>query len=131
MRGNRSRDTKPEVEVRRLLHRRGFRYRVQVRPIASLRRTADIAFVRRRIAIFIDGCFWHGCPDHYVESKSNTKYWGAKISANVSRDSDTNSVLEAAGWTVLRFWTHLSPEEIADSIANVIRPRDLQEAEQR
>ncbi|MDK9319982.1 hypothetical protein FAM23864_001741 [Propionibacterium freudenreichii] len=77
MRGNRARDTKPELAVRRLLFAQGLRYRVNARPEPSLRRTADIVFTRKRIAVFIDGCFWHGCPEHYVPSKSNRRYWGS------------------------------------------------------
>jgi len=120
MRGNRSRDTKPEIEVRRLLHKQGFRYRVHVRPVPGLRRTADIVFTRKRVAVFIDGCFWHRCPEHFVGSKSNTDYWGPKIAANVSRDIETNRALELAGWTVLRYWAHVPPAEIAESIATSI-----------
>lgn len=78
MRGNRSRDTKPELAVRRLLHARGLCYRVNARPLPSLRRTADIVFRGKRVAVFIDGCYWHGCPEHYVPSKSNVDYWGAE-----------------------------------------------------
>ncbi|MGO2746902.1 very short patch repair endonuclease [Microbacterium sp.] len=113
MRGNRSRDTKPEMAVRRLLHARGLRYRVNARPLPSLPRTADIVFPRKRIAVFIDGCFWHGCPEHYVPSKSNRDYWAPKIAANAARDVETTRTLSAAGWTILRYWSHTPPEEVA------------------
>lgn len=120
MRGNRSRDTKPELAVRRLLHARGLRYRVNYRPCAELRRTADIVFTRQKIAIFIDGCYWHGCPEHYVAAKTNVEYWGAKIAANIARDAETSDALSEAGWTVLRYWSHTRPEEIADSIVEQV-----------
>ncbi|WP_343466999.1 very short patch repair endonuclease [Rhodococcus aetherivorans] len=116
MRGNRSRDTKPELAVRRLLHKQGLRYRVNVRPLPSLRRTADIVFPSKHIAVFIDGCYWHGCPQHYVASKSNREYWDAKISMNRARDAETTETLANSGWTVLRYWSHVRPEIIADSI---------------
>lgn len=109
MRGNRSRDTKPELAVRRLLHAEGLRYRVNARPLPEVRRTADIVFRAKRIAVFIDGCYWHGCPAHYVPSKSNRDYWKGKIEANVARDAQTNVLLSDAGWTVLRYWAHDQP----------------------
>ena len=121
MRGNRSRDTKPEVEVRRLVHARGLRYRVNARPLPSLRRTADMVFPRWRIAVFIDGCFWHGCPDHHVPSKSNRSYWAPKIAANAARDTETTRMLSEAGWTVLRYWSHVSPEVVAAQIEFHVR----------
>lgn len=116
MRGNRSRDTKPEVAVRRLLHARGRRFRVNIRPLVSLRRTADIVFTRHRIAVFIDGCYWHGCPEHYVASKTNSEYWNTKIASNITRDAETTAELEKAGWIVLRYWSHVRPEDVVDSI---------------
>lgn len=116
MRGNRSRDTKPELAVRRLVHARGLRYRVNIRPLPSLQRTADMVFPRRQIAVFIDGCFWHGCPEHYVPSKSNRSYWVPKIAANAARDAETAQTLSNAGWTVLRYWSHTPPDEVAASV---------------
>jgi DNA mismatch endonuclease, patch repair protein len=111
--GNRRRDTQPELRVRRLLHAAGLRYRVDARPEAPLRVRADIVFSRRKIAIFIDGCFWHGCPLHAVQPKTNTNYWGPKLARNRERDLQTTSTLEQLGWTVLRFWEHESPESVA------------------
>ena len=116
MQGNRSRDTSPELAVRRLLHAAGLRYRVNIRPLKSLRRTADVVFTRRKIAVFIDGCFWHGCPDHYVIPKTNVHYWSPKIETNLARDADTSAQLREAGWTVLRFWEHQPPAEVAEQI---------------
>lgn len=117
---NRSRDTIPELAVRSLLHARGLRYRTNYRPEPTLRRTADIVFTRRRIAVFIDGCFWHGCPAHLAAPKSNVTYWGPKIERNRERDRETNQVLRAAGWTVLRFWEHENPIDVADRISAAV-----------
>lgn len=116
MQGNRSRDTKPEMAVRRLLHARGLRYRVNFRPLPDLRRTADLVFTKARIAVFIDGCFWHGCSVHHRASKSNIGYWHVKIENNIQRDRETTEVLVAAGWTVMRFWSHDDPSSVATQI---------------
>ncbi|WP_091970864.1 very short patch repair endonuclease [Propionibacterium cyclohexanicum] len=124
MRGNRSRDTKPELAVRRLLHARGLRYRVNARPLPSSRRTADIVFPGKQIAVFIDGCFWHGCPEHYVPSKSNLAYWTPKIAANAVRDQETTQALSEAGWTVLRYWSHVPPDVVASSVEFHVRGPD-------
>lgn len=121
MQGNRGRDTMPEVAVRRAVHRRGLRYRVSVRPVPTLRRTADLVFSRQKVAVFVDGCFWHGCPEHHTVAKRNGEYWAAKAVANATRDRDTGDKLRAAGWTVLRFWEHEQPEEVAAAIESVVR----------
>ena len=113
MLGNKARDTKPELAVRRLLHADGFRYRVNFRLDPSLRRTADIVFTRCRVAVFIDGCFWHGCPLHGTSPKANSGYWGPKLARNVERDLETTAFLTASGWTVLRFWEHENPADVA------------------
>jgi len=113
---NRSKDTGPERAVRASLHARGYRYRVSYRPLPSVRRSADIVFTRQRVAIFIDGCFWHGCPDHFIAPKSNAEYWNAKITGNKTRDRDTDRRLEEAGWTVIRCWEH---ERVADVVARI------------
>ncbi|MEZ3160956.1 very short patch repair endonuclease [Microbacterium sp. BWT-B31] len=112
----RSRDTAPELAVRSILHARGMRYRTNFRPVAGVRRTADIVFTRRRIAVFIDGCYWHGCADHFVMPKSNLEYWVPKIEGNQRRDAQTTAMLTAAGWTVLRFWAHEPAGNVADAI---------------
>jgi DNA mismatch endonuclease (patch repair protein) len=121
MQGNRSRDTVPELAVRRILHASGYRYRVCIRPVPSLRRTADIVFTRWRIAIFIDGCFWHACPAHYVQPRANTEYWSPKIAGNLKRDTDTNGKLREADWIVARYWSHDAPEDIAARIIDLVR----------
>jgi DNA mismatch endonuclease, patch repair protein len=121
MQANRSRDTGPELAVRRLLHAHGFRYRVSARPLPALRRQADIVFPKKRIAIFIDGCFWHGCPEHgRAEFRHNTQYWPAKIETNRVRDEETNRLLEDAGWTVLRYWEHEDPVDVVTRIETAL-----------
>jgi DNA mismatch endonuclease (patch repair protein) len=120
MLGNKARDTKPELAVRRLLHADGFRYRVNFRPSRELRRTADIVFTRRRVAVFIDGCFWHGCPLHGTSPKANSDYWGPKLARNVERDLETTAVLTASGWTVLRFWEHENPADVAALVERTV-----------
>jgi DNA mismatch endonuclease (patch repair protein) len=121
MQGNRGRDTKPELAVRRLVHARGLRYRVNARVEPDLRRTADLLFARRRIAVFVDGCYWHGCPEHFQPPKSNTEFWTSKIDRNRDRDAQTNDVLRRRGWTVLRFWTHEPATAVADVIETAVR----------
>lgn len=116
MLGNKRRDTKPELEIRRRLHALGLRYRVDFRLDASSRTRADIVFTRRRVAVFVDGCFWHGCPMHGVTPKSNVDYWGPKLQRNQERDRTTNTRLREMGWLVLRFWEHEDPDEVADTI---------------
>ena len=121
MRGNRRRDTAPELAVRRRLHAAGLRYRVDVQPLAGLRRRADIVFTRQRLAVFIDGCYWHGCPEHVSTPTTNGEYWSAKVAANRRRDADTNARLAAAGWRVARYWEHEAPEAVADDIRRILR----------
>ena len=110
MQANRRRDTEPELAVRRLLHARGWRFRVDYPPVSGLRRRADIVFTRRRLAVYVDGCFWHACPAHGTQSKSNAPFWAAKLAANRRRDRDTDDRLGAAGWTVVRVWEHETPQ---------------------
>jgi len=119
MQSNRRRNTGPELAVRRLLHAGGLRYRVDFAPLGG-RRRADVVFTRQHIAIFIDGCFWHCCPDHATYPKANSEYWLPKLRRNVERDHETNDLLASAGWTVLRFWEHERPLEVAASIANAV-----------
>ncbi|WP_256338947.1 very short patch repair endonuclease [Streptomyces sp. 2224.1] len=121
MRANRSRDTKPELALRRAIHALGLRYRVSTRPLPSLRRTADIVFTRAKVAVFLDGCFWHGCPVHHTLASANSAYWQEKDRRNRERDQDTNAQLAAAGWTVLRFWEHEDVAAAALRVAEVVR----------
>ncbi len=120
MQRNRGRDTSPELAVRRLLHAAGLRYRVDFAPLGG-RRRADIVFTRKRIAVFIDGCFWHGCPIHATRPKANADYWGPKLDRNIERDLETTASLESAGWTVLRFWEHQAPTDVAETISKAVR----------
>lgn len=121
MRANRPRDTKPELAVRRLLHARGRRYRVSYRPLPQdRRRSVDLAFTRVKVAVLIDGCYWHGCPEHFTMPKSNMDYWSTKIERNQQRDVVTTRLLQEAGWTVLRFWEHDDPEHIATVVEDTL-----------
>ncbi len=99
----------------------GLRYRVHSRPITSLQRTADLVFPRQRIAVFIDGCFWHGCPEHHRQPAANADYWIAKIGRNRSRDLATDAALEEHGWKSLRFWSHENPQDVAELIRDAVR----------
>jgi DNA mismatch endonuclease (patch repair protein) len=123
MQAIRSRDTKPEQLIRRLVHAQGLRYRVSARPLADLRRTADLVFRPAKVAVFVDGCYWHGCPEHYVSPKTNPGYWSEKILRNVSRDRDTDERLTDAGWLVLRFWEHEPSAGCAEEIAAAVTAR--------
>ncbi|MER7574510.1 very short patch repair endonuclease [Streptomyces sp. NPDC126514] len=118
-----SRDTVPEVAVRRLLHSAGLRYRVNVPVPGMRRRTIDVAFTRAKIAVFMDGCFWHGCPEHATHPKSNAAWWREKLDRNMARDTETTERLVAAGWEVLRFWEHEAPMEVALRIAAAVEQR--------
>jgi DNA mismatch endonuclease, patch repair protein len=120
MTSQRQRDTKGELELRSLLHRRGLRFRVHAL-LPGLRRRSDIVFTRARVAVFVDGCFWHGCPEHGSWPKQNADWWREKIEANQRRDRDTDARLKAAGWTVVRVWEHDDPTRAADRIAEIVR----------
>lgn len=110
--------TGPEVALRRELHRRGRRFRVEFRfDIDGLRRRrADVVFTRPKVAVFVDGCFWHRCPDHATFPKSNGRWWATKLAGNVERDRDTDDRLEEAGWSVVRIWEHEDPATAADLV---------------
>lgn len=115
------RDTAPELAIRRELWRRGLRYRVDIAPLGGMRRRADIVFTRALVAVFVDGCFWHRCPDHSTIPKNNRTWWTAKLDANVARDRDTDRLLGEAGWTVVRIWEHEDPEVAADRVEAAVR----------
>jgi DNA mismatch endonuclease (patch repair protein) len=126
MRANTRRDTRPELAVRRQLHRAGLRFFVDrslrlpdrvVRP--------DITFTRVRVAVFIDGCFWHACPEHGTQPAHNHGYWGPKLQRNVARDRAVDRALQHAGWLSLRYWEHETPDGVAASIASVLDGRKL------
>lgn len=118
MSSQRTSGTKPESDIRRRLHSLGLRYRVGYPVPRMPRRTIDIAFTRARVAVLVDGCFWHGCPQHAVPPKNNAAWWAAKLAANRARDAETNRALEEAGWTVVRLWEHESTD---DAVATVLR----------
>lgn len=123
MRANRRRDTGPELAVRRRLHALGLRYRVARRPLPSERWTADVVFTRARVAVFIDGCFWHGCPEHFSPPRTNASYWGPKIARNRARDAQVDGVLGDAGWAVVRAWEHEAASDVAARVARVVAAR--------
>jgi DNA mismatch endonuclease (patch repair protein) len=121
MERQRRRDTKPELALRRAVWRLGLRYRVDIAPIPG-RRRADLVFTRAKVAVYVDGCFWHSCPDHATVPKANREWWVAKLEAIVRRDRDTDNRLIAAGWTVLRIWEHEQIDAAAARIAGAVRP---------
>lgn len=123
MQANRSRDTSPELALRRLLHASGLRYRVSARPLAGVRRTADLVFRPARVAVFVDGCFWHGCPEHGTRPKTNSDYWAPKLERNVERDRETDELLADAGWMSVRVWEHEDAAEAAARIAGIVSDR--------
>lgn len=112
--------TDAELALRREIYRIGLRYRVGYTVLKKPRRVADVAFPGRKIAVFVDGCFWHGCPEHATWPKRNAEFWRAKIEANRRRDSDTNVRLRSLGWIVLRFWSHEPPAEAARTVAQAV-----------
>jgi DNA mismatch endonuclease, patch repair protein len=120
MRSNRGRDTGPEMALRRAVHKLGLRYRVNARPLRQVRRTADLVFTRARVAVFLDGCFWHGCPDHHTVARTNARFWAEKVDTNRQRDRDTDRKLAEAGWIALRVWEHEDVEEAAQRVARVV-----------
>ncbi|MFF2431076.1 very short patch repair endonuclease [Streptomyces mirabilis] len=123
MRANRGKDTGPELALRKELYHRGLRYRVDTRPIPDIRRRADLVFLGARVAVFVDGCYWHGCSEHYRPATKNAEFWQGKINGNRDRDRETNEILRAAGWTVIRVWEHEPPRTAADVISEVVRAR--------
>lgn len=126
-----SRDTAPEIAVRRLLHAAGLRYRVNVPVPGMPRRTIDIAFGKYKVAIFMDGCFWHGCPEHATHPKANSEWWRRKLDRNMSRDIETTGHLTEAGWTVLRFWEHEDPLKVALRVQEVVASKQAEHTARR
>jgi DNA mismatch endonuclease (patch repair protein) len=121
MQGNRAADTRPELALRSALHRLGMRFRKNCRPDSRVRCRADVVFPGAKVAVFVDGCFWHRCPVHGTSPATNAPYWRAKLDRNVQRDRENDRTLESAGWTVLRVWEHESPDAAATRVAAVIR----------
>jgi DNA mismatch endonuclease (patch repair protein) len=131
MQANRSRDTAPELALRRAVHALGLRYRVAARPLPAVRRTADLVFSKAKVAVFMDGCFWHGCPVHHTVAVRNGQYWADKVERNRRRDSDTDQRLAAEGWVALRVWEHEAPEEAAQRVRAVVEERRPREDRRR
>lgn len=124
MRANRGRDTRPERALRSAVHALGMRYRVAARPLPDVRRTADLVFSRVKVAVFLDGCFWHGCPDHHRKATGATaEFWATKIDGNKRRDADTDQRLRGAGWEVVRIWEHEDPGQAARRVAACVQNR--------
>lgn len=119
----RQKNTSAESALRRELYALGLRYRMQVPVLTKPRRVADVSFGGPRVAVFVDGCFWHGCPEHASWPKQNAEFWRAKIRANQERDMDTDARLRANGWEVVRVWAHEVPAEAASRIAAIVRRR--------
>ncbi|NTF83610.1 very short patch repair endonuclease [Rhizobium rhizogenes] len=112
----RSRDTAPEMALRRALHWRGLRFRVRMKLFGK----PDVVFTAARLVVFVDGCFWHGCPHHGKRPKSNQDYWTVKLARNHARDLEVTAALEAEGWTVLRFWDHEISDDLDAVVATVV-----------
>ena len=121
MKRTRQRDTPKELELRRELYRRGHRYRVDAPPLPGLRRRADLVFHGPRVAVFVDGCFWHQCPNHGTMPRSNRDWWSDKLAGNVVRDRDTDEKLRAAGWQVVRIWEHESMVDAAERVDEALK----------
>jgi DNA mismatch endonuclease (patch repair protein) len=130
MLGNRS-ESEFERTIRSELHRQGLRFRKHSRPVPSLNCKPDIVFTGQRVAVFIDGCFWHRCPIHRSDPRANASYWKPKLDANVARDHRNNLALVGAGWLVLRFWTHQPASEITRVIADAVESRTHRPSQQR
>jgi DNA mismatch endonuclease (patch repair protein) len=123
MLSNRNRDTQPEMALRSAVHALGLRYRVCAQPLPGLRRTADLVFRRAKVAVFLDGCFWHGCPQHHSAAKINSRFWADKVATNRDRDRDTDRRLVAAGWLSIRVWEHEDAGEAAQRVCDVVHRR--------
>ncbi len=117
------RDTAPEIALRRALHHRGLRYRVGLRPVSSLRSVADIVFTAARVAVYVDGCFWHMCPEHSTMPANNAEWWRVKLEGNRARDRRSDEVLRTHGWHVVRVWEHEDVHEAAVRVETAVRER--------
>jgi DNA mismatch endonuclease (patch repair protein) len=118
-----TRDTLPELALRSALHRRGLRYRVDRPPLPGMRRRADLVFASARVAVFVDGCFWHGCEVHKPLPKTNAEWWAKKLSDTRIRDLDTDRRLRDAGWLSIRVWEHDGIDDAAERVECVVRAR--------
>ena len=123
MLGNRARDTRPELALRQALHALGYRYRVDIKPVPELNRRADFAFTKKHVAVFVHGCYWHGCPDHYTVPKSNADYWSQKVARNRERDLETVQRLTDVGWEVVVVWEHDPVDEAVKRVRQALAGR--------
>lgn len=124
MRAIRRRDTIPELALRSKLHRLGYRFRCDLRlDLAECRVRTDIVFTRRRVAVFVDGCFWHSCPVHGRQPEVNGSYWGPKLQRTVERDRHNTQALLAEGWVVVRVWEHESAEDGLELVVEALKQR--------
>ncbi|MGH3828735.1 MAG: very short patch repair endonuclease [Pseudonocardiaceae bacterium] len=124
------RDTGPELALRRRLHALGLRYRIDTPVLPGVRRRPDIVFTAAKVAVFIDGCFWHRCPEHAAAPKNNSDWWAEKLERTVDRDRDTDRRLIAAGWLPVRVWEHEPVDEAAERVrgAVLVRRRPIDES---
>ncbi|MBB1155952.1 MULTISPECIES: very short patch repair endonuclease [Amycolatopsis] len=118
-----SRNTGIEMALRKILHAAGYRYRVHRRPVKGVRREADLVFGPARVAVFVDGCFWHGCPEHGTWPKNNADYWRTKIETNRRRDANTDALLLEAGWLSVRIWEHEATDVAASRVIETVKER--------
>jgi DNA mismatch endonuclease (patch repair protein) len=123
MKSQRRRDTEPETRLRSLLHAMRFRFRTDITPVPGMRCRADIVFPRIKVAVFVDGCFWHACPSHGTLPKQHAQWWRDKLADNTARDRRTDDVLRKSGWSVIRVWEHEDPFAAAKRIADVLERR--------
>ena len=124
MKANRRTNTKPELALRSALYARGYRYRKDFRLDLPARRVRpDIAFTSRKVAVFVDGCFWHACPEHGSQPRNNEWYWGPKLLRNVERDRADDEALILAGWSVVRLWEHVPLDEALATVVTSVGPR--------
>lgn len=124
MQNTAQRNTRPELRLRSALHRLGLRYRVHIAPLEGVRRHVNIVFPRQRVAVFVDGCFWHSCPIHATIPKANQSWWEDKLRANRRRDDDTDCRLRDAGWESIRVWEHENVQNAAARIEAAVRARN-------
>ena len=121
MRTQKTRDTGPEIALRKALHSMGLRYRLQHRVLEDVNRRHDIVFVGAKVVVDVHGCFWHGCPLHFVLPKTNRRAWEAKIARNRERDADTSQRLRVCGWTHIQVWEHEDMEQAAEQVREAVR----------
>ena len=118
-----SRDTAPEIALRSELHRRGFRFRIDRRPVPGVRSRADLVLGPAKVAVYVDGCFWHRCPEHGTMPKANADFWDRKLKRNQERDLEVDRLLDERGWKVVRIWEHEDVTAAADRVEGIVRSR--------